>query len=51
MLIAGAKNDREETIYELGDLTYHAMVLMADMNISLEDVVRELAKRHVIDQR
>ena len=51
VLIAGAKNDREETIYELGDLIYHAMVLMTDMGISMEDVVRELAKRHVIDHK
>lgn len=51
VLIAGAKNDREETVYELGDLVYHAMVLMTEMGISLEDVVRELAKRHVIDHK
>lgn len=51
VLIAGAKNDRDETVYELGDLVYHAMVLMSDMGISLEDVVRELAKRHVIDHK
>ena len=47
----GAKGDKEETIYELGDLVYHAMVLMTDMGISMEEVVRELAKRHVIDHK
>lgn len=51
VIIAGAKGDKEETVYELGDLTYHAMVLMTEMGISLEDVVRELAKRHVIDHK
>ncbi len=51
VLIAGAKNDRAETVYELGDLVYHAMVLMTDMEISLEELVRELAKRHVIDKK
>lgn len=51
VLIAGAKNDREETLYELGDLTYHLMVLMAEMGISLEDAVRELARRHVVDHK
>jgi phosphoribosyl-AMP cyclohydrolase / phosphoribosyl-ATP pyrophosphohydrolase len=51
VIVAGAKGDREETLYELGDLAYHAMVLMADMGISYEDVVRELAKRHVIDHK
>ena len=51
VIIAGAKDDPAETVYELGDLTYHAMVLMADMGISLEEVVRELARRHVIDRK
>ena len=51
VIIAAAKSDRAETVYELGDLAYHAMVLMAEMGISIEDVVRELAKRHVIDHK
>ena len=51
VIIAAAKGDTAETIYELGDLLYHAMVLMAEMGISLEEVVRELAKRHVIDHK
>lgn len=51
VLIGGAKGDRAETTYELGDLIYHAMVLMVEMGISLEDVVRELARRHVIDKK
>ena len=51
VIIAGAKGDREETVYELCDLAYHAMVLMADMGVTLEDVTRELAKRHVIDHK
>lgn len=51
VIIAGAKGDQPETVYELGDLLYHAMVLMADMDISLEAVLRELAKRHVIDHK
>ena len=51
VLIGGAKGDREETLYELGDLTYHAMVLMVEMGITLEDLVRELARRHVVDKK
>ena len=51
VLIAGAKGDREETVYELGDLAYHALVLMTEMGISQEDVLRELARRHVIDHK
>ena len=51
VLIGGAKNDREETVYELADLCYHLLVLMVEMGVSLEDVTRELAKRHVIDKK
>ena len=51
VLIGGAKGDREETLYELGDLTYHVMVLMVEMGITLEDLVRELARRHVVDKK
>ncbi len=51
VLIAGAKGDKEETIYEIGDLVYHAMVLMIEMGITLEDAVRELARRHVVDKK
>ena len=49
VIIAAAKKDKDETIYELADLCYHAMVLMADAGISVEDVTKELAKRHVVD--
>lgn len=51
VIIAAAKNDKEETIYELGDLLYHGMVLMAEMGITYEELVRELAKRHVVDHK
>ena len=51
VIIAAAKGDKDETVYELGDLLYHSMVLMAEMGISLEDIVRELAKRHVVDEK
>lgn len=51
VLIAGAKQDKEETVYELADLIYHCMVLMVEADITLPDVTRELAKRHVIDHK
>lgn len=51
VIIAGCKQDREETVYELADLVYHCMVLMVNADISLNDVTRELAKRHVIDHK
>lgn len=51
-VIIGAKsNDKKETIYEIADLTYHVMVLMIEMGISLDDVRKELASRHVIDHK
>ena len=30
VIIAGAKNDKEETIYEVADLAYHLMVMMVE---------------------
>ncbi len=51
VIIAGKANDKAETVYEIADLAYHVMVLMVEMGISLEDVHRELASRHVIDHK
>lgn len=51
-VIIGAKNnDKKETVYEIADLAYHVMVLMVEMGISVEDIHRELASRHVIDHK
>lgn len=50
-VIAAMKQDKRETVFEIADLTYHVMVLMAEMGISLDDVTRELAGRHVIDKK
>lgn len=51
VIIGGRKEDREETIYEIADLTYHVMVLMVQMGITVEDITRELEKRHVVDHK
>ena len=51
VIIAGRKEDRAETVYEIADLCYHVMVLMVQMGISVEDVTRELEKRHVVDHK
>ena len=51
VIIAGKANDKAETIYEISDLVYHVMVLMIEMGISLEDINKELASRHVIDHK
>ena len=51
VIIAGKAEDKAETIYEIGDLAYHVMVLMLELGITLEDVRKELASRHVIDKK
>ena len=51
VIIAGKAADKTETVYEIADLAYHVMVLMVEMGISVEDVHRELASRHVIDHK
>lgn len=51
VIIAGKAEDKAETIYEIADLAYHVLVLMAQMGIRVEDVRRELAGRHVIDHK
>lgn len=51
VIIAGKADDKAETIYEIADLAYHVMVLMTQMGISLEDIHKELASRHVIDKK
>ncbi len=51
VIIAGKADDKKETVYEIADLTYHVMVLMIEMGLSLEDIHNELASRHVIDHK
>lgn len=51
VIIAAKADDKKETIYEIADLTYHVLVLMAQMGIGLDEVKAELASRHVIDKK
>ncbi len=51
VIIAAKADDKAETVYEIADLAYHVMVLMNEMGITVEDVHRELASRHVIDHK
>lgn len=51
VIIAAHAKDKAETVYEIADLAYHVMVLMVEAGISLEDIHRELASRHVIDHK
>ena len=51
VIIAGKADDKNETVYEIADLAYHVMVLMTQMGITVEDVQKELASRHIIDHK
>lgn len=51
VIIGGKNNDKSETVYEIADLAYHVLVLMVEMGISVNDVRKELASRHVIDHK
>ena len=51
VIIAGKADDKKETVYEIADLAYHVMVLMVQMGISVDDIKRELASRHIIDHK
>jgi len=51
VIIAAKAEDKAETVYEIADLAYHIMVLMVNQGISLEDIHKELASRHVIDHK
>ena len=51
VIISAKDNDRANTIYEIGDLMYHTMVLMLEMGITLDDIKKEMSGRHVIDRK
>jgi len=45
-VIIGAKNrNKDEVIYEIADLMYHLMVLMAEQEVSWRDIFHEMLKR------
>ena len=51
VIIAAHARDKKETVYEIADLAYHVMVLMIEAGITLKDIHKELASRHVIDHK
>lgn len=51
VIISAKDNDRANTVYEIGDLMYHVMVLMCQMGITVDDIQKEMASRHVIDTK
>lgn len=51
VIVAGKGGDKAETVFEIADLVYHVVVLMAEMEIPLQSVAEELRKRHVVDRK
>lgn len=51
VIIGAMKDSKEEMIYEIADLTYHVLVLMAEAGITPEDIRQELGSRHIIDTK
>lgn len=46
-IIIGAKNkNKDELVYEMCDLIYHSLVLMVNEGVTIDDLKKELAKRH-----
>ena len=45
-IVAALGQGRQQQIGELADLFYHVLVLMADLDIALQDVEQELRERH-----
>lgn len=46
VVVAALSQSRDRQIGELADLFYHTLVLMAQLDLTLEDVNAELARRH-----
>ena len=51
VIIAAKAEDKKETVYEIADLVYHVLVLMTEAGIGVEDILKELSSRHVIDHK
>ncbi len=44
-IIAAKEGDKQQIIYETADLWFHCMVLLAEQNLSPDDVLNELQRR------
>ncbi len=49
VIIGAAQGNKEETVYEMADLTYHLLVAAIEMGISLEEIKEELTRRSIIE--
>lgn len=45
VLMASKDGDKDHIVYEVADLWFHNMVLLAHHGLRVEDVIRELARR------
>jgi phosphoribosyl-ATP pyrophosphohydrolase len=45
VLLAAKDADRQHLVYEVADLWFHSMVLLAHKGLSADDVLNELARR------
>jgi len=44
-VMAAKDGDAEKLVYEVADLWFHTMILLADQCLSADDVLKELARR------
>lgn len=44
-VIAAKGGDKEQLVYEMADLWFHSLVLLADQGLRPDDVLNELARR------
>lgn len=51
VIIAAKGGDRAETVFEIADLYYHVLVLMAQAGITPAEILEQLASRHVVDHK
>ena len=45
VLLAAKEGDKQHLLYEVADLWFHCMVLLAQNGLSADDVLNELARR------
>ena len=44
-VIAAKSDDKEQIIYEMADLWFHSMVLLAQQDLAVDNVLKELERR------
>jgi len=47
-ILAAASGDREHVVRETADLWFHTLVMLAELDLSADDVIAELARREGI---